>query len=375
MLDFANDESFMRRALDLAQASIGLASPNPYVGAAIVNDAGEVLGIGTHTYDGLKHAEVLALDQAGTRARGSTLYVNLEPCSHHGRTGPCADAVISAGIRRVVASMRDPNPQVSGKGFARLKEAGVVVDVGAMEVEARRLNEAFAKYIRTRTPLVTLKAAMTLDGKIAPPAGSPREWITGEASRAHVQQLRHQHDAVLVGLGTIIADDPLLTDRSVLPRRRPLLRVVLDSHLRLPMGSQIVKTANEDLLIFCAVADAKRQKELEDSGVRVEQLSASAERRTDLTAVLRRLGELQITSVMFEGGSSVNGAALSAGVVDKVFLYHAPTIMGYSAAVFATEPAPYSMRESLQVTASRTQRFGDDVAIEGYLKDPYAEEA
>jgi diaminohydroxyphosphoribosylaminopyrimidine deaminase/5-amino-6-(5-phosphoribosylamino)uracil reductase len=375
MLDFANDEPFMRRALDLAQASIGLASPNPYVGAAIVNGAGEVLGIGTHTYDGLKHAEVLALDQAGTRARGSTLYVNLEPCSHHGRTGPCADAVISAGIRRVVASMRDPNPQVSGKGFARLKEAGVVVDVGAMEVEARRLNEAFAKYIRTRTPLVTLKAAMTLDGKIAPPAGSPREWITGEASRAHVQQLRHQHDAVLVGLGTIIADDPLLTDRSVLPRRRPLLRVVLDSHLRLPTGSQIVKTANEDLLIFCAVADAKRQKELEDSGVRVEQLSASAERRTDLTAVLRRLGELQITSVMFEGGSSVNGAALSAGVVDKVFLYHAPTIMGYSAAVFAAEPAPYSMRESLQVTASRTQRFGDDVAIEGYLKDPYAEEA
>ena len=375
MLDFSNDEPFMRRALALAQASIGLASPNPYVGAAIVNDAGEVLGIGTHTYDGLKHAEVLALDQAGTRARGSTLYVNLEPCSHHGRTGPCADAVISAGIRRVVASMRDPNPQVSGKGFARLKEAGVVVDVGAMEVEARRLNEAFAKYIRTRTPLVTLKAAMTLDGKIAPPAGSPREWITGEASRAHVQQLRHQHDAVLVGLGTIIADDPLLTDRSVLPRRRPLLRVVLDSHLRLPMGSQIVKTANEDLLIFCVVADAKRQKELEDSGVRVEQLSASAERRTDLTAVLRRLGELQITSVMFEGGSSVNGAALSAGVVDKLFLYYAPQIMGGSGIPFATPPSFQNMENSSQLRSARTHRFGDDVAIEGYLKDPYAEEA
>ena len=369
MLDFANDESFMRRALDLAQASIGLASPNPYVGAAIVNDAGEVLGIGTHTYDGLKHAEVLALDQAGTRARGSTLYVNLEPCSHHGRTGPCADAVISAGIRRVVASMRDPNPQVSGKGFARLKEAGVVVDVGAMEVEARRLNEAFAKYIRTRTPLVTLKAAMTLDGKIAPPAGSPREWITGEASRAHVQQLRHQHDAVLVGLGTIIADDPLLTDRSVLPRRRPLLRVVLDSHLRLPMGSQIVKTANEDLLIFCIVADAKRQKELEDSGVRVEQLSASAERRTDLTAVLRRLGELQITSVMFEGGSSVNGAALSAGVVDKVFLYYAARLMGGSGIPFAQSP---SLQSPLQLQSARVHRFSDDLAVEGYVRDPYA---
>ena len=213
----------------------------------------KIVGTGVHKYDDLKHAEVLALEQAGEKARGATLYTNLEPCSHQGRTGPCADSLIAAGIRRVVASMNDPNPQVSGRGFAKLESAGIQVDTGILQEEAKTLNEAFAKYIRTATPLVTMKAAMTLDGKIAPPPakspgvevvgthGPTGGWITSESARAHVQQLRHQHDAIMVGVGTVIADDPLLTDRSGLPRRRPLLRVILDSRLRLPLESQVVK--------------------------------------------------------------------------------------------------------------------------------------
>src|SRR5580658_9851711 len=239
----STDEQFLQRALDLARQGIGLASPNPYVGAVIVDAQGNIAGTGSYTYSGTKHAEVLALEAGGSKARGGTLYINLEPHAHQGRTPPCTDALIAAGIRRVVAAMPDPNPKVSGLGFEKLRAAGIQVEVGRLEAEACRLNEAFARYIRHGIPLVTLKAAMTLDGKIAPPragvtnraGGTPAGgWITGKAARAHVQQQRHQSDAILVGVGTILADDPLLTDRSGNPRRRPLLRVILDSHLRLP---------------------------------------------------------------------------------------------------------------------------------------------
>jgi diaminohydroxyphosphoribosylaminopyrimidine deaminase/5-amino-6-(5-phosphoribosylamino)uracil reductase len=217
------DEQHVHRALELARAGIGFASPGPYVGAVIANARGSVVGTGTYTYESVKHAEILALEQAGTKARGGTLYINLEPHGYRGRTPPCTEALIKAGIDRVVASMVDPNPQVSGRGFEQLRAAGVHVEVGRLEDQARRLNEAFARYVRHRTPLVTLKAAMTLDGKIAPPAveklleanGTPAAgWITSEVARAHVQQLRHQHDALIVGAGTILSDNPLLTDRS-----------------------------------------------------------------------------------------------------------------------------------------------------------------
>src|SRR5579884_1990788 len=221
-----DDQKYLRRALELARQSFGLASPNPNVGAVLVDCSGNIVGEGFHTYQGLKHAEVLALEQARGKARGATLYINLEPCSHQGRTGPCADAVVAAGVKRVVACIPDPNPVVSGRGFARLRQAGVQVTSGLLEDEARPLNDAFAKYIRYRLPLVTLKAAMTLDGKIAPPpddvvsarpsttVGPTGGWITSEEARAHVQQMRHQHDAILVGVGTVVADNPLLTDRS-----------------------------------------------------------------------------------------------------------------------------------------------------------------
>jgi diaminohydroxyphosphoribosylaminopyrimidine deaminase/5-amino-6-(5-phosphoribosylamino)uracil reductase len=382
------DEELLRRALQLARQGIGQASPNPYVGAVIANAQGNVVGTGTYTYAGVKHAEILALDQAGSYARGGSLYINLEPHAHQGRTPPCTDALVAAGIRRVVASMPDPNPRVSGLGFAKLRAAGVHVEVGEMEVEARRLNEAFARYIRVGTPLVTLKAAMTLDGKIAPPPADilerhegipPGGWVTSEIARAHVQELRHQNDALMVGAGTILSDNPLLTDRSGRPRRRPLLRVILDSRLRLPIDSRLVENAaadrTNDVLVFCSSANDEKKTQLEQLGIRVEIIpAAEADGKPDLAAILRRLGELEITSVMIEGGATVNWTALAAGVVDKVFLYYAPKILAGSGSVpFAAGPGFLHMSHAAQVKDIRLHRFGEDFAVEGYLRDPYAE--
>jgi diaminohydroxyphosphoribosylaminopyrimidine deaminase/5-amino-6-(5-phosphoribosylamino)uracil reductase len=380
----ANDDQFMARALELARLGIGLASPNPHVGAVIVSE-GKIVGEGTHAYAGRKHAEVLALEQAGERARGATLYLNLEPCCHLGRTGPCADALVAAGIRRVVASMADPNPLVAGKGFARLREAGIEITTGAEEEEARKLNEAFATWIRTRRPLVTLKSAMTLDGKIAPAPSdsnsaranltdsSGRSWITGPLARTHVQEMRHQSDAILVGIGTILADDPLLTDRSGKPRRRSLLRVVLDSKLRMPLDSRIVQSVQGDLLVFCGSAEAGRQTALEQRGVRVEPLKPSDETGyPGWQEILTRLGEMEITSLLIEGGSHVNGAALTEGVVDKILAYYAPRILGEGEAVpFASGMKFAAMSEAPHVRCISWHRFGEDFAIEGYLRDPY----
>lgn len=387
------DEQFLQRALDLAREGVGLASPNPCVGAVVVDAQGNVAGSGTYTYEGVKHAEILALEAAGGKARGGTLHINLEPHAHQGRTPPCTDALIAAEIRRVVASMPDPNPKVSGRGFEQLRAAGLRVEVGALEEQARRLNEAFARYVRHGVPLVTLKSAMTLDGKIAPPsakalignASAPAEqfsghWITGAAARAHVHELRHEHDAILAGIGTILADNPLLTDRSGRPRRRPLLRVILDSNLRLPLESRLVQDAtkqrNGDTLVFCTPATERettqKKSQFERLGVRVEELAEGPGGRPDIPAVLRRLGQLEITSLMIEGGSTINGSTLTAGVVDKVFLYYAPTILGGTGSVpFATDANSEHRLEAAQVKHLHLHRFGEDFAIEGYLRDPY----
>jgi diaminohydroxyphosphoribosylaminopyrimidine deaminase/5-amino-6-(5-phosphoribosylamino)uracil reductase len=386
MPDHNTDERFLSQALDLARQGIGLTSPNPCVGAVIVDAKGEIIGTGTHTYDGIKHAEILAIEQAGQKARGATLYINLEPCSHQGRTAPCTDALIAAGISRVVACIQDPNPLVSGQGFAKLRSAGIDVSFGLLEEQAKALNESFAKYIRQHLPLVTLKAAMTLDGKIASPKQSltPKNraeqhsarsaWITGESARAHVQELRHQHDAILVGVGTVIADDPLLTDRSRRPRRRPLLRVILDSHLRLPLDSRVAKTAQDDVLVLCSFAEEKKKKQLLRLGIRVEQLPTStSDGHPEMAAVVHFLGQMEITSLMIEGGAMVNWAALAAGIVDKVFLYYAPRILGGTASVpFAGGAGFASISDAACVKSIRLHRFAEDFAIEGYLKDPYA---
>jgi diaminohydroxyphosphoribosylaminopyrimidine deaminase/5-amino-6-(5-phosphoribosylamino)uracil reductase len=388
MPDPSTDEQFLRRALDLARQGIGLASPNPYVGAVIVDTHGSVVGTGAYTYAGIKHAEVRALEHAGSIARGGTLYINLEPHSHQGRTPPCTDALIAAGIQRVVASMPDPNPKVSGMGFAKLRAAGIRIDVGGLEDEARHLNEAFARHIRRGVPLVTLKSAMTLDGKIAPPPGTDSDfvtghsagrWITGEAARTHVHLQRHQSDAILVGVGTILADDPLLTDRSGNPRRRPLLRVILDSHLRLPLQSQLVRSvadsgdSKNDLLVLFSSPAEKKKNELEARGVRVEHLPPDANGRPDIHAALRRLGELDITSLLIEGGSGINGMALACGVVDKLFLYYAPKIMAREGAIPFASGASFDQMNGILLNHLRLHRFGDDFAVEAYLHDPYQE--
>ena len=380
----------MERALGLAAQGISLASPNPLVGAVLVRD-GQVVGEAFHTYEGRRHAEVLALEvanaQAGDAARGAMLYINLEPCCHQGRTGPCTEAIIAAGIQRVVAAMADPNPQVSGRGFERLRQGGVEVQTGLCREQAERLNESFACYIRTGLPLVTLKSAMTLDGKIAAPDdNSPSTslgalslpkggWVTSEEARAHVQRQRHAHDAILTGLGTILADDPLLTDRCGLPRRRPLLRVVLDSRLRIPAMARLLGQADQegenDLLIFCSSsADPNRRRELERR--RVQVCATPGDGRPDLRAVLRELGKREITSVLLEAGAELNGAALESGVVDKVFLYYAPKILGGRDSLpMAAGRGIRSMSDALQVRRIRHYDFGPDFGIEGYLRDVY----
>ena len=382
------DEQHLHRALELAHSGIGLASPNPYVGAVIADAHGNIVGTGTYTHAGVKHAEILALEAAGKKAHGGTLYINLEPHAHQGRTPPCTDALIAAGIHRVVASMPDPNPKVSGKGFDQLRAASVHVEVGRLEEQARRLNEAFARYIRHGTPLVTLKAAMTLDGKIAPPPaeeltraeGTPAGgWVTSEVARDHVQELRHQNDALLVGAGTILSDNPLLTDRSGRPRRRPLLRVILDSRLRIPLDSRLVKSVlkerNDDVLVFCSTSEERKKAQLEEVGIRVEKLPAAVpDGRPDMSTILRRLGQLEITSVMIEGGAAVNWAALASNLVDKVFLYYAPKILAGTGSIpFAGGAGFRHMNQAAQVQHVHLHRFGEDFAVEGYLRDPYGE--
>jgi diaminohydroxyphosphoribosylaminopyrimidine deaminase / 5-amino-6-(5-phosphoribosylamino)uracil reductase len=379
-----SDDLYMRKALDLARAGVGLVSPNPAVGAVLIDKSGREVGSGTHTFEGVKHAEIVALEQAGQSARGGTLYLNLEPCSHQGRTGPCADAVVAAGVSRVVCSMQDPNPQVAGRGFQRLREAGIKVEVGLLEAEAKKLNESFAKFIITGKPLVTLKTAMSLDGKIAPAPKmrTPRSltsksedrstgsrWITGEAAREHVQQLRHQNDAILVGVGTVIADDPLLSDRTGLPRRRKLLRVILDSSLRVPVESRIFREGQDDILVISSSPDRERQRATEAKGVRVLQTATTVGGRPDFAAIFRSLGEMEITSVLVEGGSTVNATVLASGEVDKVFLYYAPKILGAEAVPFlANTGDAWQMR---CVDRIEFRRFGEEFAIEGYLRDPY----
>src|ERR1700733_9550276 len=326
----AQDEGFMQRALKLAVETIALASPNPQVGCVLVRstaggDATKIIGEGAHLYDNLDHAEIVALKQAAARGlstAGATAYVTLEPCNHRGRTGPCADALIAAGIARCVIATQDPNPRVSGQGIAKLRAAGIAVTVGVLQQQARDLNDAFAHFIQHGTPFVTLKAALSVDGKLAPPPASryPNQphWLTGAAARHEVQLLRHASDAVLTGIGTVLADDPLLTDRSgvfgpnALPRRRPLLRVVLDTHLRIPLTSQLVRSAasaggsQSDLLILCGrTAPTTRFTALEHHGVEVVTIPDHTG-RLSLPAALAILGERNILSLLLECGSHLN---------------------------------------------------------------------
>jgi len=368
----------MQHALMLARRGIGLASPNPTVGCVIVRD-GEIVGEGFHRYELRDHAEIVALKAAKEKARGATLYLTLEPCSHQGRTGPCTEEIIVAGVQRVVAAMQDPNPVNSGRGFERLGQAGIEVVTDVCEEEARRLNEAFARWIRTKTPFVTLKSALTLDGQLALPhpakkkakSSSERsgaEWITSGESLAEVHRMRHASDALLTGIGTILADDPQLTDRSGLPRRRRLLRVVLDSKLRLPSKSRIVQKADDDLLVLTVVPlKSPKARALQSAGVEIVQLRAK-NGRIDFRAVLAELGRREILSVLLEAGPALNGAALAAGIVHKLVLFYAPKIAGGSTVPFAL--VPNFKLPPLQNLC--THQFGPDIAVEAYLRAAFS---
>ncbi len=320
----------MREALELARKGAGLTSPNPAVGAVLVRE-GRVVGRGYHTWAGVKHAEIAAIEEAGEGVRGATLYVTLEPCSHQGRTGPCTQALIEAGVSKVVAAVRDPNPLVSGTGLSSLQSAGVEVEIDADHTaEAESLNESFFHFMRKGLPLVTLKAALTLDGKISAPEDSEanRGWITSERARSDVQRLRHMSDAIMTGIGTVLADDCLLTDRSGLERSRPLLRIVLDSQLRLPLGGRLVTSCSNDLLVVTtSAAPPERKRVLENRGARVLVMDGP-NGRTDMRQLVNYLAKEKYLSLMIEAGSKVNWAALETGIVDKIYFYYAPKILG-----------------------------------------------
>jgi diaminohydroxyphosphoribosylaminopyrimidine deaminase/5-amino-6-(5-phosphoribosylamino)uracil reductase len=368
----------MQHALELARKGTGLASPNPMVGCVIVSE-GQIVGEGFHQYEWRDHAEIVALKSAGGKARGTTLYVTLEPCNHKGRTGPCTEAIIAAGVQRVVAAMEDPNPVNSGRGFERLRAAGIEVFTGVCEEDAKRPNEAFAYWIRTKKPFVTLKSAMTLDGQLAlpgegkkshskSPTKNPSKWISSEESRAEVHRMRHASDSLLTGIGTIQVDNPLLTDRSGLPRRRRLLRVLLDSRLSISPRSRIVKTADEDLLVFTNQRDgSQRARALRKEGVEVVFVN-SVSRGLNLEDVLSELGRREILSVLLEAGPTLNGAALAAGIVHKLFLFYAPKIAGDNRVPFAL--APNLKLPPLRDV--RTQQCGPDLAFEAYLQNVYS---
>lgn len=356
----------MARALELAARGRGRVSPSPLVGCVVVGRGGEVVGEGFYLYEGLKHAEAQALEQAGERARGGTAYVSLEPHAHQGRTPPCTDALIKAGVARVVAAIADPNPLVSGQGFRQLREAGVEVLTGVMAGEAARQNEKYIHALREGLPFVHLKLAASLDGRIATRTGDAR-WITGEEARARVHQLRHEYDAILVGAGTVSKDDPLLTDRSGRARRRPLARVVLDERLCLSPSNRLARTARESPVVLFTSngADPRRVAALEECGVRVLREESGGR---DLRAVLKVLAGDSIQGVLVEGGANVAGAFLRAGLVNKVSFFVAPIILGGDAVGAIGGAGALTVEEAMKLDHVEIERHGRDVEITGYLQ-------
>jgi len=356
----------MRRALALAARGRETVSPNPMVGAVLVR-GGAVVGTGFHRRPGERHAEVAAIRRAGRRARGATLYVNLEPCCHHGRTPPCVDAILDAGIRRVVAGITDPDPRVRGKGLGALRRAGVRVDLGLLRDEARRLNEAYLHFIRSGRPFVVMKAGMSLDGRIATRQGHSR-WITSSRSRAAGGEARWARDGILVGLGTVRADDPLLTARRGGRIKPGFVRVVLDSQLRIPLRSRLVRSARRSPLRVYALraAPAARERRLRAAGVEVIRVRARGG-RVDPRSVLDDLGANEITSILLEGGGEVNASFLEADLVDKFLLFVAPTFLGGRNAIPVVGGVGAALpSEAFRLAHWESHRLGPDLLIEGY---------
>ena len=367
------DRKWMRRALELASRGSGLVSPSPLVGCVIVDPEGKLAGEGFYVYDKLKHAETLALEQAGERAQGGTAYVSLEPHSHHSRTPPCTDALINAGINRVVAPIEDPNPEVSGRGFAHLREAGVETATGLMANEAERLNEKYIHFIRKNLPFVHLKLACSLDGKIATRTGDSR-WVAGEESRARAHHLRHEYDAIMIGTGTALADNPLLTDRSGKERRRPLVRVVLDERLQLGPNSKLALTAGEaPVLVFTSKeADDAAAAKLSMRGVEVFRVDGGSR---NLRAVLEEIGRRSLQSILLEGGGKIAGAFLDAKLVSKATFFIAPIIIGGLDAPSAVAgKGAERMADAIRLRDVEIIPRGQDIEVTGYPRRTDEEE-
>ena len=361
----------MKMALDLAKKGEGFTSPNPMVGAVIVKD-GKVVGKGYHQAAGKAHAEVNAIDDAGPLAKDATLYVTLEPCNHIGRTPPCTEKLIAAGIRRVVAAMTDPNPKVIGGGLSYLESRGISITSGVCETQAKRLNEAFIKYVRTKRPFTIVKCAATLDGHIATKTGDSR-WVSGEESRRFVHRLRHAVDAIMVGINTVEKDDPSLTARIAVPSKsfkpKDPTRIVLDTCLRIPENAKLLRlhSHSDTMLVTGPSVSEDKKGRLEKCGVRIIE-SPVRNGLIDLDRLMDRLGSLEIISLLIEGGGRVIASALSAGIVDKIYFFYAPKILGGDDGIpICKGPGAVAMNQCIPVKDIRVQRFGNDVMIEGYI--------
>jgi len=361
--DVMNDETYMRLAVELAAAAQGQTGSNPVVGCVIVKD-GRIVGIGSHLKRGEGHAEVHALAMAGEQAADSTVYVTLEPCSHYGKTPPCADRLIEAKVKRVVAACQDPNPLVAGSGLKRLFDHGIEVQVGVLEEEALLLNEHYNTYITEKRPFITLKTASTLDGKIAAYTGDSK-WITNEAARAYVHTLRHRHQAIMVGVGTILADNPSLTVRLPVPGVQPV-RIIIDSQLRTPIHAKVVQDGQaETMIITTERADPARAARLEEAGVTV--IACGVGEQVDLTLAMHTLADYEISSLLLEGGGTLNGAMLTAELVDKMILFYAPKIIGGRDAPGIVQMDGWArMSEAYRLERVNVTTYGDNVCISGY---------
>lgn len=361
-MDLLNDEFYMQMALNLANSAAGQTGINPVVGCVVVKD-GRIVGMGAHLKRGEAHAEVHALNMAGAEARGASVYVTLEPCSHHGKTPPCCDRLIAEGVSRVVVAASDPNPLVAGRGIERLREHGIDVEVGVLGEKARAQNEIFNKFITTRLPFVTLKTALTLDGRIATRTGHSR-WITGPHAREAVHTLRHRHNAIMVGVETVLADDPELTTRLTVPGLHPV-RVIVDSRLRIPETARVLNDIAPTIILSTDQADTAKAQRLERSGATV--LFCGSGSRVDLAAAMAKLGERGTASILLEGGGVLNGAMLQAKLVDKLMLFYAPKIIGGEGAPAAFAFAgPEEMSSALRLRDVSTESYGEDWCVSGY---------
>lgn len=360
------DEQMMARAISLARNGLGRTSPNPLVGAVIVRD-GRIVAEGWHRKAGTPHAEIHALNMAGELARGATVYVSLEPCAHYGRTGPCAKALVEAGVSRVVVAMTDPNPKVAGKGIAILQEAGIQVTTGVLEQEARQLNEVFLKWMTTGLPFVALKTAMTLDGKIATAAGQS-QWITNEASRYETHRLRDVYDGILVGINTALVDNPSLTTRLKEYQGRNPVRIVVDSRARLPLEAKLVTDgAARTIVAVTAGAPADRVEALRSAGAEV--IVAGSGDHVDMHSLMEQLGAMKITSVLVEGGGSVNFSLLQAGLVDRVYAFIAPKLVGGRDALTPVEGDGFrELSHAVELEDIQLRQLGSDVLLTGIVK-------